>query len=497
RNTNPAYLEKFFPVSIHLAAPESEMLGRLFRRRLLEIVEKWAPHGNELKKLNELLDVLWKDALSSVCTNFRKAGLLLNAIELTAKSVAGEVDVFDLAGIETVRRFFPDVYQLIKSSGNVLTESNPSWGKRDYLGDPQKKENSAATLKSITAAAGACPQPQAADAILRLLFPNYLQSISQGSTIYSFLRPASEEVSEQEKRISNSDHFSTYFRSSVPEEMFSNAELERAVENLSDCKSEGEVDNNFSKLLEDMPANTPKRNDFLWKLSRAVPRLDDQIAEWLAFSSSRHAIDYAYDMMNIGEAARALNIVFEAAQKVSSNSRVQDVLSGSMMRATDDTFAIRILIYTEDKGRNKVLTNHANVKPEAIKTAFAERMRRRYGSSVDAATVNAKQLDWWAFGNWLRSSPEDQAIEQDFWRRFVGGSRKRLAQATNFLYPANVAWNGNPNEIVTTYFPLEEIDSLLQRLPDTEILDEIETKGIERIQGLISGIYETSPFSNE
>jgi hypothetical protein len=107
------------------------------------------------------------------------------------------------------------------------------------------------------------------------------------------------------------------------------------------------------------------------------------------------------------------------------------VLEGAMVRISDDTFAKRLLEFTVDKDRNKVLTNFSNVNADNVKTAFMDRMRRRY--SQDIQNVNIALGDWFAFNIWVRNSEQDREIERDFWRRFIGHSRKRLAQAINFI----------------------------------------------------------------
>jgi hypothetical protein len=78
-------------------------------------------------------------------------------------------------------------------------------------------------------------------------------------------------------------------------------------------------------------------------------------------------------------------------------------------------------------------------------------------------------------------------MEHDFWRRFAGQSRKRLAQAINFIYPDGVFWDTNPFPAVNDLFPTSEIQDLLRDLPDDEQLDEVETRGIARFQELLKG----------
>jgi hypothetical protein len=236
-----------------------------------------------------------------------------------------------------------------------------------------------------------------------------------------------------------------------------------------------------------MPQKHPRRQDFLWKLNREPSRLSDITSERLAYAAAVRADSYAYDMINVGEAARALNLVFSAAQKVSATSGAQRILEGAMARASDDTFAYRIVEYTANRDRNKVLTNFSNVNADGVKAAFMERMRKRY-SPQDIQTVNIEQTDWRAVGFWASNSDEDRGIEQEFWRRFIGQSRKKLAQAINFIYP-RMAWTSDPRPMIGQLFPLTEFETLIADLPEGEQLNESEKTAIAGMQDLISGKY--------
>ena len=227
----------------------------------------------------------------------------------------------------------------------------------------------------------------------------------------------------------------------------------------------------------------------MWKIGRAAQaRLTEDSAEGIAFAASIHASDYAYDLMNVGEAARALNIVYEAAQKTSSTTRGQSVLLRSMKLASDDTFAIRLLEYTEDRDRNQILTNFSHIDPGAVRIAFFERMSARYGRAVDAPSVNISQGDWRAFKLWVEAgnSPADKETAQDFWRRFIGSSRKRLAQALGFLFPSGYSWSQDPRPLVDNLFPLMEAKNLLENLKDDE-LDELEHGHVKRFEEMLGG----------
>ena len=132
--------------------------------------------------------------------------------------------------------------------------------------------------------------------------------------------------------------------------MFSEVELSATITRLNNTTNESACDHVFGEVLSGMPRYQSKRADFLWKIGLAVRSpLNAATAEFVAYVASRRATDYTYDLINTGEAARALNIVFESAQRFSGSTKAHQILVGAMTRATDDTFALRLLEYTKIK----------------------------------------------------------------------------------------------------------------------------------------------------
>ena len=483
------YLEKFFPVTVNLASPDPDMVGHLFQDEVKTAAknQNWFT-GADQNKFDELMDYIWRDSLSKICANLRKTKLLLNDVKASARIIGGEVNALDLIGIEAVRRFAPEVYREVRKNSIFLTYGGDSWTKAMYMSDKRKEQEGAAFFVILDKLVAGSGEPAAIRSILSFLFPAFAEAKEKGFSRYGVLRPTNEDSAEQEKRICSSDYFSIYFRAAIPEEMYSEAELHRAIAQLNAAPSESKCNEILVELLNGLPMSHPKRTDMLWKLGRSVAgRLDDRTVEWLAYAAADRAAEYAYDTLNLDEAAKALNIVFEAAQKLSSGSKGQDVLVGAMVRATDDTFANRLLDFTEKRDRNKILVNFEHIDPEKLKLAFVERMRGRYGIHVDASQVDITTGDWWAFRRWADNSPDDKEIETDFWRRYIGVSRKRLAQAISLLYPAGYSWSEDPRPFISTLFPFEELQELFDTLDSSEPLDETEVSALSRVQELIRG----------
>jgi hypothetical protein len=267
--------------------------------------------------------------------------------------------------------------------------------------------------------------------------------------------------------------------------MFSEADLHRALSALEEAATEADAKTVLDSTLESIPAGHPRRADFLWKLTRHSETLTNRAAENLAYAVATRAADYRYDIFNLGEGGSALGIVLTAAQKLSGDTAVQRVLEGAIKRASDDTFAVRLMGYAEGSSRNRIFTASSRVDVAKLKRVFMDRMQRRYGAEGATETASIAQGDWYAFRCWAANSEEDRRNEQDFWRRFIGSSRKRLAEAIKFLYPSNVLWKPSPGPIVDVLFPLKEFGHLLNELPDSEELNEAERSDIQRMHDLL------------
>ena len=301
--------------------------------------------------------------------------------------------------------------------------------------------------------------------LLCWLFPEYRKLTSKAAIRYQARRADRDAVDQ--KLICVADYFQIYFRAAVPEEMFGNAELERFLSDLNSAATPEAHGAAFNRVFNSIPKGHQKRGDFMWRLSRKLDRLSEAATEHLAYAAAAQASEYVYDLMNVGEAAEALKIVFAAAQRLSATTAVQRVLEGAMRKASHDTFAVGLLDGIENRDRNHILLDFSHVEVARVEHAFVERMRNRYGQRPQGELV-ISHSDWWAFRRWIKDSDKDREVEREFWRRFIGGGRKRLAQAINFIYPGGVAWQGSPVPMVDELFPLVEFKRLLGELHEGE-----------------------------
>ncbi len=119
--------------------------------------------------------------------------------------------------------------------------------------------------------------------------------------------------------------------------MFGNAELERFLSDLNSAATPEAHGAAFNRVFNSIPKGHQKRGDFMWRLSRKLDRLSEAATEHLAYAAAAQASEYVYDLMNVGEAAEALKIVFAAAQRLSATTciRSQRVLEGAMTKTCE------------------------------------------------------------------------------------------------------------------------------------------------------------------
>jgi hypothetical protein len=276
--------------------------------------------------------------------------------------------------------------------------------------------------------------------------------------------------------------------------MFGATELEAFINGMNAISSVQDCVKYFSDFFMAFPKQSPRREDFLRRIALSVGRFKDTQAEALAYGAAKHARDFVYDsiMFMVAEAGRAIVLVFEVAQRFSRSSKVQQILERSIADSTDDTFALRILTLSTETERNKILVDVSHVNPDALKRVFAERMERRYGPQVDISQVKITEGDRTAFVIWAQSSDKARSLEIDFWRRFIDNSRKRLAQAADFIFPfRRFLWETDPTPHVDLLFPTAEFKTLLEKLPSEEQLEASETEALDGLRKLISGEFKS------
>jgi predicted KAP-like P-loop ATPase len=488
------YFEKFFPFSYALPKPEADFLLTVLKVRLEGVFDSldWFDAQEDKKKFDKRLTDAWEDVLSKLVTNLRKTTLIVNDVSTAAAPISREVNSFDLVLIEALRRFFPEVYDQVRRNAGAFVETEATWSSR-FASEEQfklaRKTLFADLIKNVQSDGDSKP---AAD-LLWWMFPAFADQYGQG--VASWQRKGLSRDSnqaEREKRIFHEDFFPIYFRYQAPESMYSETEMRKFILAMNESTSMEAQKDLFTRTLGLLPTGDRRRYSFLHRLLQSIGRLSDSAAETLAYAVAEHASEYVYDVLlpSVAEAGRGMLIVFEVAQRFARSSKVQEILEGSIARASADTFALRLLTFLVNPARNKILTDFSNVRADGLRKVFAQRMRERYVEGLDKVEPSLSKADRDAFVVWCQTSEEERQAEITFWRRFVGTSRKRFARMCDILFPQNSLWEGDPRPHIGQLFPLDELMRMDSELSNSETLEQFEVQAVRRMRKLVAGQFQ-------
>lgn len=306
----------------------------------------------------------------------------------------------------------------------------------------------------------------------------------------------SQGSNEDEKRIFHPGMFAAYFRYELPQALFSSVELEAVVRGINDAPNDAARQRVFQDELNSMIKGDLRRDDFLRKLADVVKSLAPSVRMALVHAAMRAADKYVYDaiLVGAGEAGHVLRIVLRTAEIAPVAERAE-LLSQCIAEATDDTMAYRILVGLTRKQTDVDLgVSFAELYP-----AFVKRMRMRYGPDVDAAKIDLTTSDPLAFNLWGMSmvkdqsvtvDPQDRAIQYDFWRRYIGKSRSRLAQVFQGVFMPFGIYQEDASLSVENKLSIEDLRRLYGQASNDEALSQVDQKSLRRLQRLLNGEFK-------
>lgn len=477
------YFEKFFPVTVPLPPLDNATLQRVGVQRLVEsfALKSWFADEKTKQDFEKQLAECWGEMISPLCSTLRAIGLLTTNIDVSASLLRRQVEPLDLTLIEVLRQFRREIYSLVARNKLALT-GGVNWARGGgSVSDERQKREETLFIANLDAALDP-NDGEAIRALLARLFPKF-HSIRQSLALHQ--RP--KEHNDQS--ISDPEMFSAYFQFELPEGIYSSLELDEFLRDFRSASSEDGRARVFTKALRVLPKQSLRRDDFLRKLSVAASEMSKEEAQSLALTAVREAKEYTYDIFaGFGESGHVTRIVINAAQKMNHDERVS-FLWQCIEVANDDTLAVRVLSTLTNPNTGVPL----GVKNEELRPAFMERMRRQYGPEADAQ-MDLTTSDPEAFQQWGWTPPnankdtEDRRIQQDFWLRRIGQSRKKLAEVFDtFIMPRTFAYPNDPAPMVDNTLTVAILERLLNELPNDEELNDRETKAFDRMRRLVTG----------
>jgi hypothetical protein len=391
-----------------------------------------------------------------------------------------------------LQRFKPQTYELVSRNSSVLTGGESVLRGRPY----QTKQEEAASEKTFLSDLKAVVPGNDLETVkdvLREMFPRFAKI--EGRSWTPRVRHVERE-GENDKRISEAGIFPAYFRYELPTAIFSSVELDSLLRTMESTHNEETRRGTFAQALQSMEKGSLKRDDFLRKLAEAAKgTMPIRVGKSIVDAIARNADKLVYDMLApFAEAGHALRIILRVCERLPRPERI-GLMSEVISTASDDTLALRVLTN---------LTGHHDDFDLAVSfgdlyPVFTKRMRTRYGRDADAMNIDLSTSDPMAFDFWGRHlkeevatvDPEDRAIQHDFWVRYIGNSRIRLARAfRTFLLPTWI-YQEDPSIAVENKISVAKLKELYDQVPEEPGLtadDRVSLRTLERfLAGEFSG----------
>jgi predicted KAP-like P-loop ATPase len=499
-----AFFDKFFPVLITVptSLPETIRKAGIARLTAVFALRDWFKNESEKADFEKRIGELWDARVAPFCHTPRAIGLLANDVSVAAAPLRREVDPVDLTLMEMLHRFRPLAYELVAKNQVTLTGGETLLRGGSMLSDDDLVPARDKFIAELHKPLHSDDDFDRVKGVLDELFPLLSKADRQWARRKRIRPVGSTNEEESQKRIREPGIFPAYFRYEVPEAIFSSVQMADFLENFERTSIQASRDDTFRAILSSMGKGSLRRDDFLRKIGNSVESMSIPLAKSLGEAAVKASERYTYDsaFRTFAEAGHVLRLVLRIAQKLSQSERIE-FLRECLLNATDDSMAFNILtILTRQKDESNLSVREAD-----LYHSFIKRMRMRFGRNVDATEIDLSTAEPWAFDTWgqpivdgISADPEDRKTQYDFWRRYIGNRRARLAEAfRGFFFPIAV-YPPNPELIVENKIPVTDLKRLYQELPDDATLTSRDKKSLDTLRRFLDGEFKngTDPMSN-
>jgi predicted KAP-like P-loop ATPase len=211
----PHYLEKIIQAGFDIPEPRQDDLRRELLSQIDEICGSPDPDST-LRFMNVFYDVVAPEIRTP-----RDLIRLTNALAVTWSAVGNEVDRADFIGLEVLRLLQPAIYRALRSNKERLTTTTGSLSRRTQ---EQRNQFDNALLSGIPQADRARLQR----ALMRLFPP--LSSV-WSNVVYG---DHSKVEWSRERRVCSRDHFDSYFRFTISDDVLAKEDIDQLVARASD-----------------------------------------------------------------------------------------------------------------------------------------------------------------------------------------------------------------------------------------------------------------------
>ncbi|MDE1716152.1 KAP family P-loop NTPase fold protein [Chromobacterium amazonense] len=213
----PHYLEKIVQAAFELPDPSALDV----QQQLLSLIESICGEPAEADMVR-FMNIFY-EGISPAMRTPRDVTRFTNSLSVSWPAVAGEVDRADFLALEMLRLLHPTIYRSIRQNKEQLSGS----------GRGEARDRGAVAQSFNELFFGATPQPEH-DRVRRLLmrlFPALESAWANMSYGEGFARQWA-----MERRVCSPEHFDSYFRFSIGEEVLSSTELSDFLERADDIE---------------------------------------------------------------------------------------------------------------------------------------------------------------------------------------------------------------------------------------------------------------------
>jgi hypothetical protein len=365
-------------------------------------------------------------------------------------------------------------------NASFFSQSDNSWKTRRYRSD----EDLAAQAARVEAAIKAIAHNEPESPIYRLLsemFPGPMRGLlARRKRIDS-----NDDLAEAERgrRISHPDYFPIYFLYAVSDLVFSSVKMDRFVKELIQAQGDDKVLAAFDHLFLSLEADSVRRYDFVNKLVQRLQTLPLITAKSVAFAIAQNSDKFGDEFL-VSERRRAVVAILQVAQRLSESEEINTLLKSCIALSKTDLFAANLYrAMTTDRANNKVWQNFEHVDQSKMQEAFAAQMTSRFGED-NAADIS--QVEMHAMLTWAELGPPEQSAEVAYWRRFIGNSRSRLADAFNVIAAKGQFWMKETPTYIDRIVGRNLLAQLDAELPEDPNLSPQQQEGLVRLKRFLN-----------
>lgn len=217
-----AYLEKILQLSFDVPTIPTEVLRAQVFERLNSVLE----HVEDLRFSESLWPDVYVEIIEPLIGSLRDVTRFGLSARPTLRALGQQIEAVDLLALEAVRVFRPEIFTALHDARVALTETQSTWDRSD-------NSNRKAEIDALLKVAG--EDEALARALIRHLFPAGRRHIENNNYGSDWL-----DTWKREHRVAYVGYLELYFGRTLPSDLASFQQAERAFAVMTDAAAFGE-----------------------------------------------------------------------------------------------------------------------------------------------------------------------------------------------------------------------------------------------------------------